>query len=66
MKAFDLTGLGGRRFLISLISGAGSFLLCWAGKIDGNAYVAATLGIVGAYIVGNVAQKKIESQEQPQ
>lgn len=48
---------GGRRFILALISGAGTFLLAWAGKIDGNAYTLATLGIVGAYITGNVTQK---------
>lgn len=48
---------GGRRFLLALISGAGTFLLAWAGRIDGNAYTLATLGIVGAYITGNVTQK---------
>ena len=52
-----LEGWGGRRFAIALISGAGTWLLCWAGKIDGNAYSLTTLGIVGAYITGNVAQK---------
>ena len=49
--------LGGRRWLLALISGAGTFWLCWHGKIDGNAYSLTTLGIVGAYITGNVAQK---------
>lgn len=48
---------GGRRFMVTLISGAGTFLLCWAGRIDGNAYTLATIGIVGAYIAGNTAQK---------
>ena len=41
-----LSNVGGRRFVLALISGAGSFLLCWAGKIDGNAYTLATIGIV--------------------
>lgn len=53
--------LGGRRFLLALISGAGTFALCFAGKIDGNAYTLATIGIVGAYIAGNVQQRRIES-----
>lgn len=57
----SLDRIGGRRWLLALISGAGTFLLCWAGKIDGNAYTLATLGIVGAYITGNVAQRRIET-----
>lgn len=52
-----LTSIGGRRFLLTLISGAGTFLLCWAGHIDGNAYTLTTIGIVGAYIAGNTTQK---------
>jgi len=49
--------MGGRRFVLALISEAGTFVLAWAGKIDGNAYTLATLGIVGAYIAGNTTQK---------
>lgn len=52
-----LTTIGGRRFTLALISGAGTFLLCLLGKIDGNAYTLATIGIVGAYVAGNTAQK---------
>lgn len=57
-----LDQIGGRRFILALVSGAGTFLLCWAGRIDGNAYMLATLGIVGGYITGNIAQKRLESQ----
>lgn len=52
-----LDSAGGRRFVLALISGAGTFLLCLAGRIDGNAYTLATIGIVGAYIAGNTTQK---------
>lgn len=52
-----LDNAGGRRFVLALVSGAGTFLLCWAGRIDGNAYTLATIGIVGAYIAGNTTQK---------
>ena len=52
-----LERIGGRRWLLTLISGAGTFLLCWHGHIDGNAYMLTTIGIVGAYITGNTAQK---------
>lgn len=55
--ALALASVGGRRWLLTLISGAGTFALCWAGHIDGNAYTLTTIGIVGAYIGGNTAQK---------
>ena len=52
-----LTTMGGRRFVLALVSGAGTWLLCWSGKIDGNAYTLTTIGIVGAYVTGNTIQK---------
>ena len=39
------------------MSGAGTFTLTLLGKIDGSAYMLTTIGIVGAYITGNTAQK---------
>lgn len=53
----NLTTYGGRRFLLTLISGAGTFVLTLLGKIDGTAYTMTTAAIVGAYIAGNTAQK---------
>jgi len=53
----NMTTYGGRRFLLALVSGAGTFTLTLLGKIDGSAYMLTTIGIVGAYITGNVAQK---------
>lgn len=58
-----LDQIGGRRFLVTLVSGAGTFMLCWAGRIDANAYMLTTIGIVGAYITGNVSQRKIEATQ---
>lgn len=52
-----LSNAGGRRFMLALISGAGTWVLCLLGRIDGNAYMLTTIGIVGAYITGNVMQK---------
>lgn len=57
-----LDQFGGRRFILALVSGGGTFLLCWAGRIDGSAYMLTTIGIVGGYITGNIAQKRIESR----
>jgi len=53
----NMTTYGGRRFLLALVSGAGTFTLTLLGKIDGSAYMLTTIGIVGAYITGNTAQK---------
>jgi len=52
-----LDTLGGRRFLLTMVSGAGTWLLCWFGKIDGGVYSVVTIATVAAYITGNVAQK---------
>jgi hypothetical protein len=63
VEALTLDQIGGRRFLVTLVSGAGTFMLCWAGRIDANAYMLTTIGIVGAYITGNVSQRKIEATQ---
>jgi hypothetical protein len=55
--ALALSTVGGRRWILALVSGAGTFLLTLLGKIDGNAYTLTTIGIVGAYIAGNTTQK---------
>lgn len=60
-----LDQLGGRRFVLALVSGAGTFVLCWCGRIDANAYSVVTIGIVGAYITGGTAQKFIDKRQQP-
>lgn len=52
-----LSAVGGRRFLLTLVSGAGTFLLCWQGKISDDVYSVVTIATVAAYITGNVAQK---------
>jgi hypothetical protein len=53
----NLESYGGRRFLLTAVSGAGTFLLMWLGKISGEVYATVTIGTVAAYITGNVAQK---------
>lgn len=56
----SLDQFGGRRFLLTVISGAGTFLLCWQGKISDDVYSVVTIATVAAYITGNVAQRRIE------
>jgi hypothetical protein len=54
-----ITAIGGRRYLLVLLTGAGTTALQWVGKLDpaGSTYALVIVGIVGAYITGNVAQK---------
>jgi hypothetical protein len=56
---------GGRRWLLALATQLGNFVLALTGHIDGNAYMLATGAVVGAYIAGNVAQRKVESGAEP-
>ena len=57
----NISSVGGRRFLLTVISGAGTWLLAWSGKITGDVYAMVTIATVAAYITGNVAQKKFEN-----
>lgn len=56
----NLDSYGGRRFLVTLISGAGTWLLCLLGKIDGTVYSTVTVMTIGAFIAGNTIQKRDE------
>jgi hypothetical protein len=59
----NLFSMGGRKFLLTLVSGAGTFLLVLLGKIDGAVYAAVTIGPVGAYIAGNVVETRGGAQQ---
>ena len=61
-NALSLDRIGGRRFVLTVISGAGTWLLCWFGHIDGATYSGVTIATVAAYIVGNVAQRSVEAK----
>lgn len=52
-----LANAGGRRFLVTLISGAGTWVLCLLGRIDGTVYQWTTIGIVGAFVGAATWQK---------
>jgi len=52
---------GGRRFLLTLGSLIISSFMLWFGKIDQEVYGYLCFLTTGAYISGNVWQKKIES-----
>ena len=62
VSAMNLNRVGGRRFVLTIISGAGTWLLCWFGRIDGGIYSSVTIATVAAYIMGNVAQRSVEAK----
>lgn len=52
--------MGGRKFVMTLGCGVATTLLTWFGKIDGTTYSLVIVATVGAYIAGNVTQKKVQ------
>jgi len=52
-----ITASGGRRFLMAVAGGLISTLLLITDHIGESSYVTLQLGLVGAYITGNVVQK---------
>lgn len=59
----NLETIGGRRFLLAVGSSGLTTILQFLGKLDaqGSTYALVILGTVGAYITGNVYQKKVEA-----
>lgn len=53
----NLVSVGGRKFLLVLLTSAAVNLLVWFSKIDSSTYSLVTLGTIGAYITGNTFQK---------
>lgn len=52
----NLLSAGGRKFILVLLVTVASTGLTWFGKVDGATYSLVTIGIVGAFITGNVIQ----------
>lgn len=55
-----IESIGGRKFVMTLGCGVATTALTWFSKIDGNTYSLVIIATVGAYIAGNVAQKRGE------
>jgi len=56
-----ITECGGRRFLLTVGSLVISSFMLWFGKIDQEVYGYLCFLTTGAYITGNVTQRKIEA-----
>jgi hypothetical protein len=56
-----IDSVGGRKFLITTITGFAATLLQYMGKLDpvGSTYALIMIGICGAYVTGDVAETKI-------
>lgn len=54
---------GGRRFLLCVSTQVSVTTLKWAGKIGDEVFGLVILGTVGAFVAGNIAQRKIENSE---
>jgi hypothetical protein len=56
--------LGGRKFLGMLLALVSVTVLTYTGKVDGSVYQWVMIGVVAAYVTGNVAQKQITKNEE--
>lgn len=54
--------LGGRKYSLSVLSLLSATVLTWFAKIDPGVYSAVVIATVGAYITGNIFEKKNESK----
>lgn len=54
----NLNAVGGRKFVLAVLSLASATTLVWAGHIADGIYSAVMAVTVGAYISGNVIQKR--------
>lgn len=55
--------MGGRKFFATIGCGLATTLLTWYGKIDAGTYSLVTISTVGAFIGGNVLQKRREADQ---
>jgi putative chitinase len=58
-----------QRFIMTALSGAGTWLLCWFGKISDEVYGFVTVGIVGGFIGAEAyltIKSKLQAKAQPE
>jgi hypothetical protein len=58
-----ISKLGGRKFILCLVTEVLTAILVWYKAVDQGAYTTITLAIIGGYITGNVMQKKMTKLE---
>jgi hypothetical protein len=63
----NFSTVGGRKFVMTMGCGMATTLLQAFDKLDsdGTTYALVIIGTVGAYITGNVAQKKAVKDDPP-
>ena len=63
----NMNSIGGRKFFITLGCGVATTVLQFFGKLDatGSTYALVIVATVGAYITGNVAQKRVVDSKEP-
>lgn len=57
--------LGGRKFVATVGCGVATTALTWFAKIDAGTYALVTIATVGAFIGGNVMQKRAPDDPSP-
>ena len=62
----NINAVGGRKFVLALLSLASATALVWSGHIADGVYSAVMAVTVGAYITGNVVQKRQPSTTAPE
>lgn len=60
-----MDAMGGRKFVLAMVVVAAASVLCWCAKIADGVFSAVVIATVGAYITGNVAQKKLGGAPSP-
>ncbi len=54
--------IGGRRFFLVCTTQASVTVMRWFDKLDNATFRDLILGVVAAYVIGNVAQRHIEAR----
>lgn len=56
-----ISAIGGRKFLLALLSLASATVLVWTGRIADGVYSAVVIATVAGYVTSNVVQKGQEA-----
>lgn len=56
-----MNSLGGRKFIVTVLTGISTSILTWYGKLDPGTYSVVTIATIGTFIAGNTYEKKVKS-----